>query len=150
MHLKSKASIALLRALLDAIEQHGAKPRYVRTDNEAVFTSRLFRLGLWWLGIKHQRTDRGCPWMNGRIERLFGTLKAKAQGLLFDADALPEQLRWFRFWYNHVRTHQYLDGRTPYEVLNRLPVQVNSHAVPEPAWFEAWNGKLGGYWFGPG
>ncbi len=148
--LRSKASIVLLRALLDAIEQHGEKPRYVRTDNEAVFTSRLFRFGLWWLGIKHQRTVKGCPWMNGRIERLFGILKAKARGLLFDTDALPDQLRWFRFWYNHVRTHQYLDGRTPFEALNRLPARHNGNGRPEPEWFEAWSGRLGGYWFKPG
>ncbi|NIP27488.1 MAG: DDE-type integrase/transposase/recombinase, partial [Phycisphaerae bacterium] len=65
-----------LRHLLDAIERYG-KPKFLRTDNETVFTSRLFRFGLWLLGIKHQRTDKGCPWMNGRVERFFGTLKQK-------------------------------------------------------------------------
>jgi transposase InsO family protein len=35
--LPDKATIAILRALLDAIERFG-KPRAVRTDNEAVFT----------------------------------------------------------------------------------------------------------------
>ncbi len=58
--LKDKASVTLLRHLLDAIEQYG-KPKFLRTDNESVFTSRLFRLGLWLLGIRHQRTDKGCP-----------------------------------------------------------------------------------------
>ncbi len=148
--LESKGSIALLRVLLNAIEQHQNKPRYLRTDNEAVFTSRLFRFGLWWLGIKHQRTEKGCPWMNGRIERLFGTLKGKARGLRFRSDALLEQLRLFRFWYNHVRPHQYLDGRTPREALNRLPAQHRGDGQLELEWFEAWNGRLGGYWFKPG
>jgi len=27
------------------------------------------------LGICHRRSQTGCPWQNGRIERLFGTLK---------------------------------------------------------------------------
>ena len=68
-----KSSITLLRHLLDVIERYG-KPKIVRTDNEAVFTSRLFRMVLGLLRIKHQTTDLHCPWQNGRIERLFGTL----------------------------------------------------------------------------
>ena len=39
--LKDKSSIALLRHLLDAAEKYG-RPVCLRTDNEAVFTSRLF------------------------------------------------------------------------------------------------------------
>ncbi|MFO8024492.1 DDE-type integrase/transposase/recombinase, partial [Thiohalophilus sp.] len=74
--LKDKVSLTLLRHLLNAIEQYG-KPKMIRTDNESIFTSRLFRFGLWWLGIRHQKTDKGCPWMNGRVERFFGTLKQK-------------------------------------------------------------------------
>ncbi|WP_303908982.1 integrase catalytic domain-containing protein [Thiohalomonas denitrificans] len=57
--LCDKASITLLRHLLDAIEKYG-KPTFLRTDNEAIFTSRLFRFGLGLLGIRHQRTDKGC------------------------------------------------------------------------------------------
>jgi transposase InsO family protein len=149
--LRTKSSIALLRALLDAIEAHDfQKPERLRTDNETVFTSRVFRFGLWWLGIRHQRTDKGCPWMNGRIERLFGTFKDKSKGLLFDTDALPAQLQLFRFWYNRVRPHQYLDGRTPWEVLNRVPAQWAADTAREPKWFEAWNRRLGGYWVPPG
>lgn len=149
--VKSKASIDLLRALLDTIEAHDfTKPGHLRTDNEAVFTSRLFRFGLWWLGIRHQRTDMGCPWQNGRVERMFGTLKAKARDLLFVESALPDQLRLFRFWYNHVRPHRYLNGRTPREALSRLPAQRRTDGRTVPEWFEAWNGRLGGYWFPPG
>ena len=74
--VKDKASITLLRALLDVIEKFG-KPKMIRTDNESVFTSRLFRFGLWFLGIKHQRSAVSSPWMNGRVERFFGTLNRK-------------------------------------------------------------------------
>lgn len=95
-------------------------------------------------------SDKDVANKNGRIERLFGTLKAKSRDLLFDQEALPEQLALFRFWYNHIRTHQYLDGRTPCEVLNRLPAQNAMDDAEEPAWFEAWNGRLAGYWFPPG
>ena len=66
--LPDKASITILRALLAAIERCG-KPRSIRTDNEAVFVSRVFRLALWLLGIRQQLTERHCPWQNGRVER---------------------------------------------------------------------------------
>jgi transposase InsO family protein len=57
--------------------QRFGAPKCVRTDNEAVFTSRLFRLGLHLLGIRHQRTAPFAPWQNGRIERFFGTFKER-------------------------------------------------------------------------
>lgn len=53
--LRSRSAITLLRALLDAIERFG-RPRVLRTDNEAAFTSRLFRAALLALGIRHRRT----------------------------------------------------------------------------------------------
>lgn len=142
--LKDKASITLLRHLFDVIERYG-KPTFLRTDNEAVFTSRLFRFGLWLLGIKHQRTDKGCPWMNGRIERFFGTLKEKLSQWEVDSlEQLNAALVPFRFWYNHVRSHQHLDGRTPAEVWAGNDVFVTK---PKRAtWFEAWDGLLTGYY----
>ena len=81
--VSDKTSLTLLRCLLDAIESFG-KPRVIRTDNEAVFTSRLFRFGLWLLGIRHQTTDSHCPWQNGRIERLFGTFKGRIRHLALE------------------------------------------------------------------
>ncbi len=74
--LHDKTSRTLIACLSEVVRIHG-KPKIIRTDNEAIFTSRMFRLGLKKLGIRHQRTDPGCPWQNGRIERLFGTLKEK-------------------------------------------------------------------------
>ncbi len=63
--LKTKASVELVRQLLDAIEL-GGKPKCLRTDNEPVFTSWIFRLSLLLLGIRHQRTQVASPWQNGR------------------------------------------------------------------------------------
>lgn len=102
--------ITLLRALLDVIERFG-KPKVIRTDNEAVMTSRLFRFGLWFLGIKHQRSAVSNPWMNGRVERFFGSLKSNLDQLIVDRhDALNSALSDFRFFYIHVRAHQHLAG----------------------------------------
>jgi transposase InsO family protein len=141
--LPDKATIAILRALLDAIERFG-KPRAVRTDNEAVFTSRFFRLALWTLGIRHQRTELHCPWQNGRVERFFGTLKEGLDRWQVDGcDQLALALGDFRDWYNHVRPHQHLGGWTPAEAWAGIdPYVVVPKAV---SYFSAWDGTLTGF-----
>ena len=141
-------------------------PKSIRTDNESCVTSRLFRFGLWWLGIKHQRSALSSPWMNGRIERFFGTLKHSLDQLIVDGcDGLNSALVDFRFFYNHVRPHQHLAGLTPAEVWGGLRWKVkpvagscaigpaNSVAaiaalppVRKEFWFEAWDGLLMGYY----
>ena len=97
--ITDKSAITLLRLLFRLIE-HYPKPKLIRTDNEAVFTSRLFRLGLWLLRIKQQRTEIACPWMNGKIERFFGTLKEKLNDWEINSlESLNHSLHLFRFWY---------------------------------------------------
>jgi transposase InsO family protein len=143
--LPTKASIVLLRCLLDTIEKYG-KPKAIRTDNEAVFTSRLFRFGLWVLNIKHQRSEVCCPWMNGKIERFFGTLKQKLQHYsIYSVETLAGDLATYRFWYNHIRTHQHLNGKTPAEVW----AGVNPDAKNNPTEFSAWDSALTGYYLVP-
>lgn len=142
--LKNKASITLLRHLLDVIEQYG-KSKIIRTDNESCFTSRLFSIGLWLLGIRHQKIDKACPWMNGRVERFFGTLKEKLNHWEVDSlEQLNGALGQFRFWYNHVRPHQHLDGRTPAEVWQHQDIFNNQ--PKQEVFFEAWDGLLAGYY----
>lgn len=142
--VKDKSTLTLLRYLLDAIEKHG-KPKIIRTDNEGCFTSKLLSIALWLLNIKHQRIDKGCPWMNGRVERFFGTLKERLNHWQVDS---PHQLNGalfqFRFWYNHVRPHQHLQGRTPAEVWQGR--DIYTQPIKEECFFTAWDGLLRGYY----
>ena len=125
------------------IDKYG-KPEAIRTDNEAVFTSKLFRFGLWFLGIKHQRTDVGCPWQNGKVERFFGTLKEKLNQIdVLDFGHLNLHLNDFRFWYNHIRTHQNLDNRTPAEVWTGKGFKRKAK------FYSAWGGLLTGFYHRP-
>ncbi|WP_409524704.1 integrase core domain-containing protein [Nitrincola sp. MINF-07-Sa-05] len=143
--LPDKASITLLRCLLEAIEQCG-KPQIIRTDNEAVFTSRLFRFGLWMLSIRHQTTEKHCPWQNGRIERFFGTFKTHIKQILIeDAVQLDEQLTTFCWWYNRVRPHQNLEGRTPAEVWLGVEPPKTRHW----RYVSLWQGALRGFYAPP-
>ena len=111
----NKSSITLLRHLLDTIERYG-KPKSIRTDNEVVFTSLLFRVCLSFLSIQRQTTQIASPWQNGRVERFFGTLKRYTQQIIIPENHAQVALDQFRIWYNHVRPHQNLNGQTPAEV----------------------------------
>ncbi len=143
--LQTKSSIALLRCLLDAVEAYGA-PRALRTDNEAVFTSRLFRLGLLLFGIRHQRTAPLCPWQNGRIERFFRAFK-EALAQWKEAAELPMELgadlAVFRGFYNFVRPHQHLGGRTPAMAWTGTAPSGRGRA----AYVSEWGGALAGFLF---
>lgn len=113
-HLPTKSTINILRVIFDAIEIYG-KPKILKSDNEAVFISKLMRFALWLLGIKQERTDIASPWQNGKIERLFGTLKPLLCKLQIHPNYLQETLNEFRLYYNHIRPHQHLHERTPAE-----------------------------------
>lgn len=127
-HLRTKSTVMILRALLDTVEKYG-KPEYIKTDNKHVFTSRLMKLALWLLGIMHRRTQIASPWQNGKIERLFGTMKAAMDSLTFPtAEALEKGLKEFRFYYNHLRVHQHLHGRTPAEAWSGKPLVTSKTA----------------------
>lgn len=145
--MRAKSTIAVLRALLDAIERYGT-PRAVRTDNEATFTSFLFRLGLAVFGVRHQRTTPGCPWQSGRIERLFGTLKPLLRSWHAIAGipaSLQNDLDSIRTWYNTVRSHQHLDGLTPAHAW----AGTRPNPRKQPVFVDEWNGHLAGFWFPP-
>lgn len=141
--LPDKRSISIVRALIPTMQRFGI-PKVIRTDNEAIFTGRLFRTFLSLLGIKHQRIDLACPWQNGRIERFFGTLKEKLDQLeVFTSTGLAQLIGEFRFWYNHLRTHQSLQGYTPAEIWNKR------HPKQRAFYYSAWAGLLTGYYHPP-
>ncbi len=139
-----KSSWTLLGYLFLAIGQYG-KPVAVRTDNERIFTARLFTGVLKWAGIKHQRTDKHCPWQNGRIERFFGTLKERLRFWQFmGRPMLQEALDQFDFWYNAIRPHQNLDGLTPLEAWNGI--DPFTAPIKQIRFYSAWDGLLTGFY----
>ena len=145
--LRRKTTVALLRVVLDMVERFGA-PGAIRTNNEACFTSGLFRTALRLLGIRHQRTAVMAPWQNGRIERFFGTFKARAREWLASVEAarLQPELDVFRAWYNGVRPHRHLDGLQAAEVWNGA-----RQSKGRGPWclFDAWEERLRGFYRRP-
>jgi putative transposase len=145
----NKKSWTLLGHVCLAIGRYD-KPKAIRTDNEAVFTSRLFKLFLAMAGIKHQRTQLHSPWQNGRIERLFGTLKPLLRQLTIASHAvLQVALDEFTLFYNHVRTHQNLDGRTPAQAWNKVTwTDLKQNPPKEVTLVQALDGLCVGYHIG--
>jgi putative transposase len=120
--LSDKSSWTLVQELIQAVKRYG-RPQFLRTDNEAVLVSRVFRFGLWLLGIRPQRIEPGCPWQNGRVERFIGTVKRELrQEVLTGCDDVDRTLTSIRTWYNHDRPHDHLRGRTPAEVWAEIDV----------------------------
>ncbi len=160
-YIKSKHSIILIGELLKAIIKYG-KPKSIKTDNEHVFSSAVFTGFLFLLDIKHQKSHVAAPWENGRIERFFGTFKEKVRQIVIaNSDDLMQKLVEFNFWYdvhgctsvasaggaratNAVRSHSYLEGKTPDEVWNNIDVFTQGYK--RAIWYEKWDGLLTGYY----
>ena len=112
-------------------------PAALQTDNESVFTSKLWSRVLTPLGIRHRRSCVGYSWRNGVIagviERFFGTLKPLLRQVRpRTALAMEQVLQEFAGFYNHVRRHRSLQGRTPIEAWNGkslADVQEQSHGA---------------------
>ena len=143
----NKRSWTLLGYLCLAIGKHG-KPNRIRTDNEIIFTSWVFTTFLKLVGIQHQRIKTCAPWQNGRIERLFGTLKPLLRQLVIPTKAaLKSPLEEFTLFYNHARPHQNLDGLTPAQKWNGLGKADVMQTPPKSAVLvTALDGLLVGYY----
>jgi transposase InsO family protein len=134
--LRNKSSLTIWHHVITVCRQYGC-PRFLRTDNEAVFTSRALRFALHLLGIRLQHSDPGCPWQNGRVERLIGTLKwLLMPHAIDDASSLDRALVHTRAVYNHLRPHQHLYGRTPAEVWAGVDVFLSTRTSRR--WLRRW------------
>ncbi|MGH8427534.1 MAG: integrase core domain-containing protein [Gammaproteobacteria bacterium] len=83
------------------------------------------------------------------MEHHFGTLKGKLDRWAVENFAeLQTSLDHFRVWYNHVRPHQSLQGRTPAELWTGR--DIYQRRPRKALWFEAWDELLTGEYLPPG
>ena len=103
---------------LDALHgalRTGAAPRIFNTDQGVQFTAKTFTDAVKAAGAQVSMDGKGRWVDNVRIERLWRSLKCEAVYLHDLADGLEAHrviAEWMRF-YNEVRPHSSLDGRTP-------------------------------------
>jgi len=103
-------------ALKEAINLYGA-PEIFNTDQGSQFTSQHFTATLFNAGIKISMDGRGRYLDNIFIERLWRSLKYEAIYLTEMTDGFKARrviTDWMEF-YNTIRPHSSLDGRTPHE-----------------------------------
>ena len=127
----------LLRQVRKTATRHGT-PRRMITDHGSEF-QKQFKQDLNELGIKHIRGPVRMPNFNGKIERLFRTLRIwqRATWLLPNHQNLQKRLDCFQLWYNQKRYHQSLDGLTPDEAWDGFepdePIPIRSADWPSHA-----------------
>ena len=95
----------------------GKAPKYLIHDNGWPFVDKQFQRFLESMNIQSKRITPYSPWQNGICERVVGIIRRE----LFDhiiplsQRHLERLLAEYVEFYNHVRTHQALDGDTPVE-----------------------------------
>jgi transposase InsO family protein len=143
--LKRFNTWTLLGALFLAFGEYGV-PCLLRLDNHPVHHAKRFKAMMRWTGVRLRFTALASPWQNGRIERLFGTVKACLRDLDFAVCGIlhvAQSLGQFQYWYNTVRPHQHLGGRTPAQVWRGI--DPYRRAPKQAQWFEGWGGRLRGW-----
>jgi hypothetical protein len=133
-----------------AASLHGL-PASLLSDNGAVFTASarhgkvLLQSELERLGIVSKNSRPYHPQTCGKIERLHQTLKrylAKQP----PANGLPElqaQLDTFVHYYNDIRPHRALHGRTPLQAYNtRIKAKPTNNASQAPTHFRVRQDKV--------
>jgi hypothetical protein len=122
-----------------AAELHGL-PACLLSDNGAVFTATprkgkvLLQTELERLGITNKNSRPYHPQTCGKIERLHQTLKRylTRQPATKTLTELQAQLDTFVHYYNHIRPHRALHGRTPLQAYStRIKARpANTGALP--------------------
>lgn len=108
-----------------AADLHGL-PASLLSDNGAVFTATprkgkvLLQTELERLGIASKNSRPYHPQTCGKIERLHQTLKRylSRQPAAKNLAEMQAQLDTFVHYYNNIRPHRALDGRTPLQAYN--------------------------------
>lgn len=112
---KAPTSNDVARLLSRTVAKFGA-PRFLVTDHGLQFKKR-FKVICKRISISHIQGRPYDPKFNGKIERLFRTLKLwqRVAMLFLGVAHIQVALNRFAGWYNTQRTHQSLGGLTPEE-----------------------------------
>jgi transposase InsO family protein len=103
-------------ALVRRTAQKFGKPRFVITDHGTQFR-RQFRAAMKKTGIIPVQARVRAPYLNGKIERAFRTFRVWWRLVLtgLKERGIQRRLDEFGAWFNELRPHSALHGRTPQE-----------------------------------
>ncbi len=116
LHVPTVTTFVVTQFLDTLISQFGT-PKQIISDNGSPYggKSKYSKFDVWCRrrNLKHIRTKIKRPQTNGKVERLFGTIKSECS--FYNND-----LELFRFNYNQFRPHLSLHQKTPAEVFNKI------------------------------
>ena len=134
---------SVLDCWIRAAVEHGL-PESTLTDHGPQFrledeSSSAFRVYLWACGVEHTQGRVKHPQTQGKIERLWGTLKRELLSRKSYRDIISWQacLDDWRDQYNHLRPHQELGDEAP---ARRYRVSQRSYSEPDR---RQWSGDPG-------
>lgn len=114
-------STKLVTNFLDQLIKKYGTPRQIITDNGSPYggKSKHSKFDRWCRRnkIEHIRTRVKRPQTNGKVERLFGTIK--------DEIGICQELEKLRYRYNHHRPHESLKMRLPADVYDDFKQRLN-------------------------
>ena len=131
--VKSRDMIILLRG---AVRQCG-QPRFIITDHGCQFRKQFKRF-VEATGITAVKGQVRCPSFNGKVDRLFRTLRQWLRFTLLPLGqrTIQRRLHKYRSWYNTERPHSALGFLTPEEAWQsiepREPISVQAREELRP------------------
>ncbi len=129
---KEPKSVDVRTFLGRLVKRHGA-PKYIVSDMGRQFDFPGYKAWCRPKGIEPRYASTGSLRATAIIERFFLSLKDEWLRRILvpiNREALRRELSCYLWWFEHSRPHQGLDGQTPREVYDGLPVVEK--ARPEP------------------
>lgn len=107
-HINNRFGIQFIEALTDNGPEFG--PRESESKENHPFERLLIEMG-----VKHRYIRPYRPQTNGKVERFWRTLNEDLiEGTFFESiEQLKQELYEYLLYYNKLRPHQALDGKTP-------------------------------------
>ena len=115
VYAKTPCARNLAALVKHAVARHG-RPKFMITDNGGQFRKQ-FGKAMRHRKIRHVRMRVRAPFLNGKIERFFRSLKLwqRLTLLAVSTTSMQRRLDNFAGWYNESRPHSALGIRTPDE-----------------------------------
>ncbi|MDC0980277.1 integrase core domain-containing protein [Bdellovibrionales bacterium] len=90
-------------------------PDFMIIDNDGIYGKWIDKVLSSQFQIKVLRTDKGCPWQNGRVERFIKTLKLELllRVPIHDTISLSRVCASYKSYFNYLRPHQGIGGCRP-------------------------------------
>ena len=120
LHVNTVSTNIVIKFLDELIKKFGA-PRQIISDNGSPYGSKSkhSKFDRWCrkMGTEHIRTRVKRPQTNGKVERMFETIKGEID--------ICQDLEKLRYRYNHHRPHESLQMRFPAEIYDNFELKLS-------------------------